>query len=147
LCAPVPVMAPPQTLGIGQSPSPAFALRIPTANVGSQPSSYSDVRLLPCLQHSLWLLSNVAACQAMANLLTEKHDVFWREFKVVVAAGASAGIGLEALPPVRKAIGGGFETIINKSEKVKDLKNQAKNKDLTEKQKKQLTDEEKEYKS
>ena len=83
----------------------------------------------------------------MANLLTEKHDVFWREYKVVVAAGASAGIGLEALPPVRKAIGGGFETIINKSEKVKDLKNQAKNKDLTEKQKKQLTDEEKEYKS
>jgi hypothetical protein len=27
-----------------------------------------------------------------------------------VAAGASAGIGLEALPPVRKAIGSGFET-------------------------------------
>ena len=83
----------------------------------------------------------------MANLLTEKHNVFWHEYEVVVAAGASAGIGLEALPPVRKAIGGGFETIINKSEKVKDLKNQAKNKDLTEKQKKQLTDEEKEYKS
>jgi hypothetical protein len=29
---------------------------------------------------------------------------------MVVAAGASAGIGLEALPPVRKAIGSGFET-------------------------------------
>ncbi len=27
-----------------------------------------------------------------------------------MAAGASAGIGLEALPPVRKAIGSGFET-------------------------------------
>ena len=40
-----------------------------------------------------------------------------------------------------------IETIINKSEKVKDLKNKAKDKELTEKQKKQLTDEEKEYKS
>jgi hypothetical protein len=36
--------------------------------------------------------------------------VFWHDYKVVVAAGASAGIGLEALPPVRKAIGSGFET-------------------------------------
>src|SRR3982750_1854165 len=40
-----------------------------------------------------------------------------------------------------------IETIINKSEKVKELKNKAKNRDLTEKQKKELTDEEKEYKS
>jgi len=30
--------------------------------------------------------------------------------RVVVAAGASAGIGLEALPPVREAIGSGFTT-------------------------------------
>ena len=36
---------------------------------------------------------------------------------------------------------------INKSEKVKELKNRAKDRDLTEKQKKQLTEEEKEYKS
>ena len=40
-----------------------------------------------------------------------------------------------------------LETIINKSEKVKQLKNEAKDKSLTEKQKKQLTEEEKEYKS
>jgi hypothetical protein len=74
------------------------------------PFPYSDVRLLPYLQHSFWFLPNVAACQAMASLLTEKHNVFWREYRVVMAAGASAGIGLEALPPVRKAIGSGFET-------------------------------------
>jgi hypothetical protein len=36
-----------------------------------------------------------------------------------------------------------IETIINKSEKVKELKNKAKNKELTEKQKTQLTEEEK----
>ncbi|MBL8227349.1 MAG: DEAD/DEAH box helicase family protein [Bryobacterales bacterium] len=74
------------------------------------PFPYSDVRLLPYLQHSFWFLPNVAACHAMANLLAEKHNTFWHDYDVVVAAGASAGIGLEALPPVRSAIGSGFET-------------------------------------
>ncbi len=74
------------------------------------PFPYSDVRLLPYLQHSFWFLPNVAACHAMANMLAEKQNIFWHGYKVVVAAGASAGIGLEALPPVRKAIGSGFET-------------------------------------
>ena len=74
------------------------------------PFPYSDVRLLPYLQHSFWFLPNVAACHAMANLLAEKHNIFWHEYGVVVAAGASAGIGLDALPPVRKAIGSGFDT-------------------------------------
>ncbi|MDE8345997.1 MAG: DEAD/DEAH box helicase family protein [Acidocella sp.] len=74
------------------------------------PFPYSDVRLLPYLQHAFWFLPNVAACYAMANVLTEKHNVFWHGYKIIVAAGAAAGIGLEALPPVRKAIGGGFDT-------------------------------------
>jgi hypothetical protein len=78
---------------------------------GSRPPfPYSDVRLLPYLQHSFWFLPNVASCHAMKNLLAEKHNIFWHEYEVVVAAGASAGIGLEALPPVREAIGSGFET-------------------------------------
>ncbi len=74
------------------------------------PFPYSDVRLLPYLQHSFWFLPNVAACHAMANLLAEKHNTFWSDYEVIVAAGASAGIGLDALPPVRKAIGSGFDT-------------------------------------
>jgi hypothetical protein len=74
------------------------------------PFPYSDARLLPYLQHSFWFLPNVAACHAMANLLAEKHNVFWHEYGVIVAAGAEAGIGLDALPPVRKAIGNGFDT-------------------------------------
>ena len=74
------------------------------------PFPYSDVRLLPYLQHSFWFLPDVAACRAMANLLAEKHNVFWRDYTVIVAAGADAGIGLEALPPVRQAIGSGFDT-------------------------------------
>jgi hypothetical protein len=78
---------------------------------GSRPPfPYSDVRLLPYLQHSFWFLPNVASCHAMANLLSEKHNIFWHEYKIVVAAGAQAGIGLEALPPVREGIGSGFET-------------------------------------
>ena len=78
---------------------------------GSRPPfPYSDVRLLPYLQHSFWYLPNVAACQAMANLLAERHNTFWLGYQVIMAAGAAAGIGLEALPPVRKAIGNGFDT-------------------------------------
>jgi hypothetical protein len=68
------------------------------------------VRLLPYLQHSFWFLPNVAACHAMANLLAEKQNVFWHDYDAVVAAGSAAGIGLDALPPVREAIINGFDT-------------------------------------
>ncbi|RWB73577.1 MULTISPECIES: GIY-YIG nuclease family protein [unclassified Mesorhizobium] len=74
------------------------------------PWPYSDTRLLPHLQHSFWFLPNVAACHAMENLLEEKHNVFWHDYRVIVAAGATAGIGLDALPPVRQAVGSGFDT-------------------------------------
>lgn len=74
------------------------------------PFPYSDVRLLPYLQHSFWFLPNVAACHAMANLLAERQNTYWQDYKVVVAAGTAAGIGLDALPPVRRAVGRGFET-------------------------------------
>lgn len=79
--------------------------------VGKRPPfPYSDVRLLPYLQHSFWFMHSVSACNAMANLLAERQNVFWHDYKVVVAAGTAAGIGLEALPPVRDAIGNGFDT-------------------------------------
>lgn len=74
------------------------------------PFPYSDVRLLPYLQHSFWFLPNVAACHAMANLLEEPQNAWWNDYKKIVAAGADAGIGLDALPPVRKAIGSGHDT-------------------------------------
>ena len=78
---------------------------------GSKPPfPYSDVRLLPYLNHAFWFLPNVAACQAMKNLLEEKQNVFWHDYEVIVAAGAGAGIGLDALPPVRDAIRGGHDT-------------------------------------
>ena len=74
------------------------------------PFPYSDVRLLPYLQHSFWFMPTVAACDAMANLLSEKHNVYWHDYTVITAAGPKAGIGLDALPPVRTAIKGGFDT-------------------------------------
>jgi hypothetical protein len=78
---------------------------------GSRPPfPYSDVRLLPYLQHSFWFLPNVAACHAMSNLLARRHNTFWHDYNVIVAAGLSAGVGLDALPPVRNAIKDGFET-------------------------------------
>lgn len=84
---------------------------VDSLRVGTRPPfPYSDSRLLPYLQHSFWFLPNVAACRAMANLLAERHNTFWHDYKVIVAAGADAGIGLDALPPVRQAIGSGFET-------------------------------------
>ena len=86
-------------------------MAVESLKTGTQPPfPYSDVRLLPYLQHSFWFLPNVAACHAMANLLAEKHNTFWHGYDLIVAAGKSAGIGLDALPPVRKAIGSGFET-------------------------------------
>ncbi len=74
------------------------------------PFPYENARLLPYLNHAFWFLPNVAACQAMANLLEEKQNVFWHDYRVIVAAGTAAGIGLAALDPVRKAIGGGHDS-------------------------------------
>ena len=74
------------------------------------PFPYSDIRLLPYLQHSFWFLPDVAGCHAMAKLLTERQNTFWHDYRVIVSAGASAGIGLNALPPVRAAISSGYET-------------------------------------
>lgn len=74
------------------------------------PFPYADARLLPYLQHSFWFLPNVAACHAMANLLRARHNTYWHAYDVLVVAGANAGVGVEALPPVRAAIGDGHDT-------------------------------------
>ena len=88
------------------------ATQVDNLKLGSQkpPFPYSDVRLLPYLQHSFWFLPTVASCHAMANLLAEKQNVFFHDYKVLTVAGTGAGVGLAALPPVRKAIGNGHDT-------------------------------------
>lgn len=85
--------------------------QVDTMRMGSRPPfPYSDVRLLPYLQHSFWFLPNVSACEAMANLLAEKQNVFWSDYEILVVAGPNAGIGIDALPPVRRAISDGHKT-------------------------------------
>lgn len=68
------------------------------------PMPYSDVNLLNILQHTIWFLPNVASCYAMNNLLKEKQNTFFHDYKIIVAAGKKAGIGAEALIPVKKAM-------------------------------------------
>jgi len=74
------------------------------------PLPYSDVRLLGVLSHTLWFLPSVAACYAMRNLLRQKQNRFYHDYKVIVAAGAAAGIGVDALPPVLEAMGDPLQT-------------------------------------
>lgn len=68
------------------------------------PMPYSDVRLLNVLTHTLWFLPNVASCHAMANLLIEKQNAFYHDYKLNICAGPAAGIGLSALGPVRDSM-------------------------------------------
>lgn len=68
------------------------------------PMPFSDVRLLSVLSHTFWFLPSVAACHAMRDLLAQKQNRFYHDYEVIVAAGASAGIGVAALPPVLEAM-------------------------------------------
>jgi hypothetical protein len=68
------------------------------------PMPFSDARLLNVLSHTLWFLPSVASCHAMCNLLAQKQNKFYHDYRVIVAAGSSAGIGVEALPPVQEAM-------------------------------------------
>ena len=68
------------------------------------PMPFSDARLLGVLSHTLWFLPNVASCQAMSNLLAQKQNVFYHDYRIVVCAGSAAGIGLDALRPVQAAM-------------------------------------------
>jgi hypothetical protein len=65
---------------------------------------FSDARLLNILSHTFWFLPSVAACNAMSNLLAKKQNKYYHDYKVIVAAGNSAGLGVKALPPVFDAI-------------------------------------------
>ena len=74
------------------------------------PMPFSDPRLLNVLSHTLWFLPDVASCFAMANLLAQRQNKFYHDYKVIVCAGASAGIGLDALQPVKANMGDPLET-------------------------------------
>ena len=69
------------------------------------PMPFGDVRLLSVLQHTLWFLPNVAACEAMDALLKTPANAWWHDYEVVLCAGKHAGMGAKALEPVRQAMG------------------------------------------
>ena len=77
---------------------------------GDPPLPFKDVYLRSHLLHSFWFLPSVASCHAMANLLSKPSNNFYSDFRIVVAAGESAGVGVKALEPVRNAIGQGITT-------------------------------------
>jgi hypothetical protein len=68
------------------------------------PMPFSDIRLLNVLSHTFWFLPSIASCHAMRNLLAKKQNRFYHDYRVLVAAGSSAGIGAAALPPVQDAM-------------------------------------------
>ena len=68
------------------------------------PMPFSDARLLNVLSHTFWFLPSVASCYAMKNLLQQRKNSFYNEYKIIVAAGLEAGLGVEALKPVEFAM-------------------------------------------
>ncbi len=74
------------------------------------PMPFSDTRLLNVLSHTFWFLPNVASCNAMFNLLAQKQNTFFHSYKINLCAGASAGIGVDALEPVLKSMGDPLST-------------------------------------
>ncbi|MDR2301576.1 MAG: restriction endonuclease, partial [Deltaproteobacteria bacterium] len=65
---------------------------------------FSNLRLLNILSHTLWFLPNVASCFAMRNLMNQRVNVFFNDYKINVSAGPSAGTGILALEPVLKSM-------------------------------------------
>jgi hypothetical protein len=76
------------------------------------PLPYSDARLKSVLNHTFWFLPSVASCYAMANLLKKRNNQFYHDYKVIIAAGTEAGIGVKALEPV---LNGMEETLQSKT--------------------------------
>lgn len=66
------------------------------------PFPYEAAEFKDAVRHTVWYLPDVAACEAMAEML--RGDVFFSSYEIHVAAGARAKIGAAALEPMQKAI-------------------------------------------
>ncbi len=49
------------------------------------PMPFSDTRLLAVLSHTFWFMPTVAACHAMQNLLQQKQNRFYHDYKVQIS--------------------------------------------------------------
>lgn len=79
---------------------------------GSQkpPMPYSDTKLLQLLTHTLWFLPDIASCYAMKNLLAQRQNVFYHDYKINLCAGTKAGVGLAAVAPVQESMDNPLES-------------------------------------
>ena len=66
---------------------------------------FEDTRLLDLCAHTMWFLPNVASCDAMEALLHRPANGFYQTYKIINCSGTKAGIGVDALGPVRTAMG------------------------------------------
>lgn len=65
---------------------------------------YSHTDLLNVLNHTVWYLPRVNSCYAMRNLLNEPQNTFFQDYRINVAAGLEAGVGLAALERVQETM-------------------------------------------
>lgn len=69
------------------------------------PLPFEDMRLLDLCAHTMWFLPNVASCDAMEALLRRPANGFYQTYQIINCSGTKAGIGIDALGPVRDAMG------------------------------------------
>ena len=69
------------------------------------PLPFEDTRLLDLCAHTMWFLPNVASCDAMEALLRRPTNGFYQTYQIINCSGTKAGIGVDALGPVREAMG------------------------------------------
>lgn len=69
------------------------------------PLPFEDTRLLDLCAHTMWFLPNVASCDAMEALLRRPANGFYQNYQIINCSGTKAGIGVDALRPVREAMG------------------------------------------
>ena len=74
------------------------------------PMPFSDARLLNILSHTFWFLPSVASCYAMKNLMIQKQNKFYNDYKIIIAAGNQAGLGADALIPVEQSMDNPLKT-------------------------------------
>lgn len=66
---------------------------------------FSNENLVDTLRHTFWFLPKVDSCFAMKNLLQEtQNTTFFQDYHIIVAAGNQAGMGVDAINPVRNAM-------------------------------------------
>lgn len=89
-------------------PSSIDELKLGSKN--KPPMPYSDTRLLNILSHTMWFMPSVSSAYAMKNLMRQRQNNFFNDYEIIVAAGVRAGIGLDAIGPVYKAMKNPLET-------------------------------------